>query len=327
MMNAGAINCDQTADFRSLWRAALREIPIAVQGPNSIGFMRNPSTQTGTLADYLPQEVSPDEIRYLLSRVGKTIIVFDEVDRIADRKTAALMADTIKNLSDHAVNATIILVGVADSVEALIGEHQSIERALVQIPMPRMTNPELEEIIVKGALHVGMTINDKARLKIASMSQGLPHYVHLVCLNAFRNAITRNSLEVSITDVRNAVEKAVSNAQQSTISSYHRATSSPRENLYPQVLLACAMATVDDMGYFSAVDVREPLSAIMGKPYGINAFSQHLNAFCEPERGPVLQKIGVPRRYRFRFLNPLLQPYVIMHGLKKGLISDKELMG
>jgi hypothetical protein len=38
----------------------------------------------------------------------------------------------IKVLSDNSVPATLVLVGVADSVDALIVEHQSIERALVQ---------------------------------------------------------------------------------------------------------------------------------------------------------------------------------------------------
>jgi hypothetical protein len=45
---------------------------------------------------------------------------------------------TIKTLSDNAssIKTTLILVGVADSVDELIGEHQSIERAIKQVPMP-----------------------------------------------------------------------------------------------------------------------------------------------------------------------------------------------
>jgi len=61
----------------------------------------------------------------------------------------------------------------------------------------------------------------------------------------------------------------------------------------------------------------------MKKPYEIPAFSQHLNAFCENARGPVLQRTGTARRYRFRFENPLMQPFVIMDGIKKGLITDE----
>jgi hypothetical protein len=35
----------------------------------------------------------------------------------------------------------------------------------------------------------------------------------------------------------------------------------------------------------------------------------------------------VSRNYRFRFVNPMMQPYVIMHGLATGLISQDDLDG
>ena len=40
---------------------------------------------------------------------------------------------------DAKVPATVVLIGVADSVGELIREHGSVERALVQIQMPRMS--------------------------------------------------------------------------------------------------------------------------------------------------------------------------------------------
>ena len=92
--------------------------------------------------------------------------------------------------------------------------------------------------------------------------------------------------------------------------------------MYKQVLLACALAVSDEIGSFAAVDVREPLSRIMGRRYEIPAFSQHLNAFSESSRGPVLQRMGSSRRFRFRFVNPLMQPFVIIEGIKKALIVE-----
>jgi hypothetical protein len=94
-----------------------------------------------------------------------------------------------------------------------------------------------------------------------------------------------------------------------------------RENLYRQVLLASALARADDFGYFAAADVREPMTRIMGRPFEIPAFSRHLNDLCEQLRGPVLHKIGSAHRFRFRFLNPLMQPFVIMNGLSSGMID------
>src|SRR5205807_1377330 len=86
---------------------------------------------------------------------------------------------------------------------------------------------------------------------------------------------------------------------------------------------ACALARCDDLGFFAPADVREPLRRITGKSYQIPAFVRHLTDFCETDRGPVLQKRGASHKYRYRFLNPLLQPYVIMKGLANGLISTE----
>ena len=100
---------------------------------------------------------------------------------------------------------------------------------------------------------------------------------------------------------------------------------STRETLYRQVLLACALANTDPLGYFTASDVTAPMSKIMGKAYDTPRFSQHLNAFCEKKRGPALQRIGVARGYRYKFKNAIMRPYVIMKGLETKLISEESM--
>ena len=316
-----AVNCDSSMSFVDLWRNAFRQINLIETKPGT-GFTSQPSQRLIALADTLPDQLTPSDVRNALANMGKSLFVFDEFDRLQDAEAKRLLADTIKTLSDYAVDATLLLVGVADSVDSLIAEHQSIERALVQVRMPRMSPPELEQVIDKGIQKAELEIAVEAKRKIVQLSQGLPHYTHLLSLYAGQRAISNSRSRISIEDVRTAIDTALANAQQSIVGSYHRATASPRENLYPQVLLACAMAEPDGLGYFAAVDVRRPLTEIMKKPYEIPAFSQHLNAFCETLRGPVLQRTGTTRRYRFRFINPLMQPYVLMDGIRKGLISD-----
>lgn len=316
-----SVNCDSSMGFTEIWRNALRQIRLT-QMKVGVGFLSEPSTEHIALADTLPQQLTPSDVRNILGQIGKSLFVFDEFDRLQDTRAKTLLADTIKMLSDYAVDSTILLVGVADSVDALIAEHQSIERALIQVRMPRMSPPELEQVIDKGLGKASMTAAIDAKKKIVQLSQGLPHYTHLLSLYSAQRAATGSKNNVTIEDVRAAIDTALANAQQSIVGAYHRATASPRENLYPQVLLACAMAEPDGLGYFAAVDVRKPLSEIMKKLYDIPAFSQHLNAFCEDSRGPVLQRTGTARRYRFRFINPLMQPYVLMDGIRKGLINN-----
>lgn len=316
-----SINCDGTMTFSSLWHKILREI-VVYSTKKGIGFTAETSTSAMSLSQQLPEVVTPDDVRHLFGRIGKAVIVIDELDRLTDRSATSLLADTIKTLSDHAVDATLLLVGVADSVETLIAEHQSVERALVQVRMPRMSPPELHQIVDTGLAAAGMTIDADAKNKIAALSQGLPHYTHLLALYASQRSVQTNREKVTVEDVRSAIDAALARAQQSIISAYHKATNSPRENLYPQVLLSCALAAPDNLGYFAAVDVRGPFCGITKRAYEIPAFSQHLNAFCEEARGPVLQRTGTSRRYRFRFENPLMQPFVVMDGIRKGLITD-----
>jgi vacuolar-type H+-ATPase subunit F/Vma7 len=248
-----------------------------------------------------------------------------QFDRIKSNNST-LFADTIKTLSDQSISATVILVGVADSVDDLIREHQSIERAMVQIPMPRMSPEEIYQIINNGLERIGMTIARPGLDQIGSLAQGLPHYAHLLGLHSSRTALDDEHMEINLEHAERAIRNSTEGAQQSIRTAYTKAISSPRsENLYRQVLLACALAPTDDLGYFSAADVRNPMTTIMGKYYDIPSFARHLKEFSEPLRGEILSKTGPERRIRYRFVNPLMQPYVIMRGVSDGLINRENL--
>lgn len=266
---------------------------------------------------------SPDDVRFALNRLSKpTIIILDEIDRIVDEEATRLLADTIKNLSDHSTRVTLILIGVADSVDELIEGHLSVERALVQVHLPRMSTSELLEIISKGEQEAGIKFDPAAGRQIVGLSAGLPHYTHTLAQFAAENAVTeRHTTNVGMIDVSAAISRTVGTPG-NLFSDYERATQSSRDTHYPQVLLACALAAKSDLGYFSARDVRGPLSTIMGEAYDIPAFARHLKAFCSEERGAVLQKSSA-RKFRFR--NPLLQPFVIINGLSRHLISMDKL--
>ncbi len=161
------------------------------------------------------------------------------------------------------------------------------------------------EIIDKGLTELSMTIMPPARERIVRISEGLPTYTHLLALEAVQRAIIDDRDEVAESDVAAALETAVNTSQQSIRGAYHKATSSPRnDNLFGKVLLACALAPTDFLGYFATADVREPLSVIADRKYEIRAFLQHLKEFTEPAHGPLLQKTGTIRKYRYRFINP-----------------------
>jgi Cdc6-like AAA superfamily ATPase len=128
-----------------------------------MGYRDEVDVENVTLESYLPAKAAPDDVRYILSRLDKqAIIIIDEIDRIRSQTTKTLLADTIKSLSDHGVKTTLILIGVADSVDQLIKEHRSVERALVQVHMPRMSAEELYGILDKGS-EAGISFDKDAK--------------------------------------------------------------------------------------------------------------------------------------------------------------------
>lgn len=325
------INADNADNYNTLWRKVFDEIRILGK-TKRMGFEASEEYNKVPLSDALiesEKEITPGIIRQTLSIISSyahIVIIIDEFDRLKEGISRTAIADTIKTLSDHSMNVTLILVGVADSVDELIKEHQSIERALKQIQMPRMSNEELKMIVDYGLNFLGMTINEDAKKHITLLSQGLPHYTHLLCLHSVRQAIDAKTKNIALEHVESAISKAIQQAQQTTLSAYHKAITSPRKDtIFVQVLLACALAKTDDLGYFAAADVRGLLSQIMKKKYEIYGFSRHLNDFCEAERGSILCKIGKKRSYRFRFRNPLMQPFVTMQGVASKLI-DKSIL-
>jgi hypothetical protein len=321
------VNCDQQDDtFFKVWKKALAEIELAEE-IDGMGFVPSKTIRVSTLADELDFSAGPNDVRRILQRLTRAtelVIIFDEFDKFKDPKAQRLFADTIKNLSDNSIKATLVVVGVADNVDGLIKEHASIDRALVQIQMPRMNTDELGEIIAKAMKQLGMKMHREGTELIIMISQGLPHYTHLLGQQCTIMAIKGGQKTVREKDVQNGIVAAIENSQQSIKTDYEDATLSPRKDtLFRQVLLACALAKVDESGYFSASGVREPLSKIMGEEYDIPWFSQHLDKFSSDDRGEVLEKTGKPRRFRFRFRNPLLQPYVIMRGLENKRIAGE----
>ena len=203
------VTCSRADTFESIWARLLKEY-----------------TDETLYGDTVP---GPDKVRLILQRQGLLVVVLDELDQIDDPTTMAHMADTVKALSDHAVDTTLIFVGVADSIDELIEEHESVERALMQIQMPRMSPPELVEAIDKRLEVLSMTMTDDAKRRIAILSEGLPYYTHTLALYAAQEAAADHRDAVTLLDVGNATKKAVEKAQHSIRGAYLGAVGSPRK--------------------------------------------------------------------------------------------------
>ena len=306
------INCSESMPFSSIWTSIFSQLRTTVDGEEVY------------LGQSVQSDISSENIRELFDSMDDpSIVVIDEFDRISDEQTQIYMADTIKTLSDNSCTTTLILVGVADSIDQLIAEHRSIDRALVQILMQRMSKAELVEIIDKGLAHCeAIHFDNDVKMRVADLSQGLPSYTHLLAKEAALIALSRDSKQVSMENLKAAIKEAADFQLETNLNEYRTAVTAPRGINFKPVLLACALAPKDEHGFFYAKDVVDPLRLITGKiNYDIPVFARHLKLFCENERGPILER----RNKAYRFKRPIMEPYVILRGLADNLITEGQL--
>lgn len=305
------LNCADGMTFDEMWRIIFKQLVFTASDGSS-----------ATLDAALPANPNSENIRETFQLLDEpTIIIIDELDRITDSQTRVMLADTIKTLSDNAIRTTIIMVGVADSVDQLIGEHQSIERAIKQVPMPRMSKAELLQIVDNGLSKCpGLSIVSELRERLADFAQGLPFYTHMLSREVALHAVNADRTLLAMDDLDGAIREAVDGQLETNLTLYNKAVTAPRGKYFKPVLLACALAEKDEKGYFYARNVTGPLRVITRKNFGIPNFAQHLRDFSE-SRGPIFERDG--RRYRFA--KPLMGPYVILRGLADGLIRESQL--
>jgi Cdc6-like AAA superfamily ATPase len=304
--------CTVEHDFGMIWRHVFDDFQIdGTPVPEILGKSPNPYDVFKIIRDIEPGR--------------RIVVVLDEFDRITDEKTKSLMSDLIKSLSDNDDRTTVVIVGVAKNIAGLFRDHASLPRAMAQVPMPRMNNEELEEIVSSRLPQVGMEIDQGTLKAIVSLSQGFPGFTHLIALNAARMAVARKSVSILPEDLQAALKIVVEEADQSVADAYFDAVRSSRtDHQYREVLLGCALAKTDERNRFTARAVGEALKGI-GIEISITSFGRNLEQFCSTDRGPTLIREGLPKNYQYSFDYPLLKPYTIIKGLSEGTIRPNQL--
>lgn len=314
---AARVQADPSDDFSSLWKKALREL-------------KSVAGQIGRL-DMVPVSVDheildPDTIRRELQKCAANalpILIIDEFDNLENEYARVLTANTIKSFYDYSLSTTLIIVGVSENIDDLIRDHQSIVRAISQVKLERMSDRELNDVIHTRIKKTPLKFSGDARWTIVKLSRGLPYFTQVLSKFSALNAIDNRRLLINVSDVDAAMARFIEESEHSFTTAYREATeSNQKENFFAHVLLACALAKTDESGFFTPTDVIDPYSAIIGKRKRHAHFQRHLTEFISRERGEVLIRRGVERQYKYRFSDPMMQPYVIIRGIRDQMIDD-----
>ncbi len=204
-------------------------------------------------------------------------------------------------------------MGISDNVVNLIGNHQSLERCLKQIKMPRMQPYELGSIIDNGIQTLELKIKKEVRKKIIDFSTGFPHYTHLLCKYSCKECINLGKVTVTEKHLEKAIQLSVENVQEQIKDAYRKATfSSATESQWEEVLMACAISEADEYNCFTIKEITDNFSKISGKPKDKVNILYNLGKLCSEERGLILEKIAIDGSVKYRFTNPLSKAYVVL---------------
>lgn len=310
------ITCDAADTFYSIWDKVLRQASISFK-EQAFGFNQNEAEQTTSLASFLNdvKDPSPSDVASIFSTIKtQAIFVLDEFDRVTNEQAKEYLADLIKNVSDNLNQITIVIVGVGTSVSDLIEAHESVSRNLRQIELPPMEPDEIRDIISRGMGEIGITFDDWLMDEIVLLCDGFPHYAHLLGLAIARACDTDSVTHVSNHTFDRACASAVSDAIETLKEGFSQATSTAKPSNYPRILVGCGYAHHDDRGVFRATDVVNAVADFFGDDLSVPRVVPALSAFASRDRGPVLQTISVAGRNQYRFVDPMMRPFLKIKG-------------
>lgn len=255
--------------------------------------------------------LSPQEIATRLSS-ETALVVIDDFERIARPEVRAIFADLIKKLSDNDSGVTLLLVGIAANVSELIDAHQSAQRSILEIPVPRLRNAEVRNIIMAGMDALNINIEPDAADQIVEFSANFPYYTHLLCEGAVISLINRPEPglfakpTVGRPDITEAIHHAIENTQHWISEAYDHAIrnihNSPR---FKFTLYAVASFPDEPVPY------NEICKWVGG---AVNAPGRSVNV---SHQLAALQHSGIIEKQSmgfYRFCNPILKAYVILRA-------------
>lgn len=306
------ISCDGSDTFATIWNRVLNSASITFK-QQALGFNQEQAVRTISLADALghdPNTTKPAEIADLLRRLqGYCVIILDEFDKVADGAAKTAFADLIKILSDNAPEVTVVFVGVAENIHELVGEHPSIDRNLVQIELPLMSDQEIQTIFETGLERLTIEVEPTVVRQVPLLAGGFPHYAHLLGLCAAKACAENEVAKLSPPLFDIACNLAVDDAIEKYRDAYAKATATTQTSRYPLILSACGYAHTDSRGVFRATDVVDSIREVFNENVTIQGVVPALGEFLSERRAAILKAVKVGGRQCYRFKDPMMRPF------------------
>ncbi len=316
--------CTRNSTFESIFSEILAEsgCVIALNGVESTqarsGRARfGPAELSGgketrtTYRAITPQRITP---KLLENQFGQRngLLVIDEYDRVQESNTHTQLAELLKHFSDVRSQTKIVVVGVAQTVRQLIGEHESLTRSLAWIRLDPMSDEELGDLLARGEARLGVAFKNQIKFRIVRLADGFPQFAHLIALYSAQEAgkvlldDPKARPVVAEKEYEGGLRYAVERAEPQLIEDYEKAVVTTRRKSEKFELVLQAMALSESTAV-QVQDIATYAGELTGERYSNAAFSYHLGELVKPERGGILTRV---REGFYKFANPLMRPHV-----------------
>lgn len=114
------------------------------------------------------------------SRSGEAVLIFDEFDALSTNEDREIFADFIKQVGDQKIAVKLFFTGIGRSLEDLLAAHHSCYRYLANVALEPLGWDGRLSIVDAAAEALGLTVEASTKYRICAISDGFPHYVHLI---------------------------------------------------------------------------------------------------------------------------------------------------
>lgn len=335
------VKCEATSTYESIFGQFLSEagmtfLPNGVESESQasasaaiggLGVGGSRSTRMRHHAIEALRSIGPAMLLKLF-RDRPGLLILDEFDRVQDAPTRTRLAETLKHFSDAASKTKIIVVGVAQTLADLIGQHASLTRCLAQLKLERMKRSDLSEIIRAGEERTMAAFKAAIAMRIISQSDGFPFYTHLLCRYAAEEAgrvLLKNpeaKVVVDEPEYKLALRRAIFSSEGTIRDAYESAivTTRRKTEMYRLILWAIAYADPLDV---QVNDIAANIGIIEhGNRPKVGALSNSLGALVKPEKQEVLIR---SKQGFYRFRDPLMRAYVRLVLEQHNYLTHRQL--
>lgn len=313
--------CSKTDTFASIFESVFEKIginPYVSSRSKSYGVdkcgisYKNEESEKG-INDKL---ISPSWITEQLNDLNLLILI-DEFDAIQKKEDKRKIAELIKLLSDYNSVCKLFIVGIAESADELTAGHPSVQRCLKEIKLNKMDIRELHGIILSGSERLKINFTRDAKFRICLLSSGYPHFTHLIALKASEEAIVKELNTIDIEDVNSAIEKSISDCENSLRLSYDEIVQSAKSlAIYRKILYATSFCSEE---FIRSSDIRSIFSFLFEEEISQAKLNNYLSKIVSSSNDKLLRRLA---KGVYRFNDPRMSAYIRL--VQSDMYSDKE---